>query len=518
MTLVDNDERDATGEASPAQKNGDPVRARNRVRLAEQVHVAVIFAGRQHDLTLPATVPVATVVTSILHTIRDPEDSLLEPDDAGRINPGTMVLRRVNGQPLQREETLQKQNVIDGDLLHLQVGDAEVLLTPIVENASSAIAQILAERRQQVDETITIRFAAVTTAVGVVLTVGLLLNAWRINLARGHDVNIGLAAGGAVMTAALLGIATVAWWRHRQMSVATSLWLSALVTAPAAAVIGTPGPPQAWHAVFGFATVTVLAAALWAWTPAPRGVLAWVSITGGACALMSVLRAIGVQWTYLWVAAMAVALLVLKVSESLAGRMARLPMPEFPTVTGKNVFDPADDIAAQALEAAATTGTPSMAQLTRSAIASNTYLTVVVASTAVFFIGGAIGTITPGQGRWWLSTVYVLMLATILVLAARAFADRAQAMIMVATGLIMMAAVGVTYAKAHAMDPWWSVTMAGAVLALGSSALVIAAVVPKHVFSPLFRKLVEWLEYALIALIPPLCWWLLNWYYLARNR
>ncbi len=517
MTLVDNDERDATAAQSP-QKTGDPIRARNRVRLAELVHVAVIFDGRQHDLTLPATVPVATVVTSILHTIRDPEDSLLQPGEDGRITPGTLVLRRANGQPLLREETLQKQAVIDGDLLHLQVGDAEIVLTPIVENASSATAQILAERRQQVDETITIRFAAVTTAVGVVLTVGLLLNAWRINLARGQDVNIEIAAAAAALTVALVGVATIVWWRHRQVAVSNSLWLSGLVTAPAAAVIGTPGPPQAWHAVFGFATATVLASALWAWTPAPRGLLAWVSITGAASAVMALLRAIGVQWTYLWVAAMAIALLVLKVSEGIAGRMARLPMPEFPTVTGKNVFDPADDIAAQALEAAATTGTPSMGQLTRSATASNTYLTVVVSCTAVFFIGGAIGTITPGQGRWWLSTVYVLILATILVLAARAFADRVQAMIIVATGLIMMAAVGITYAKAHAANPGWSLTIAGAVLALGSSALVIAAVVPKHVFSPLFRKLVEWLEYVLIALIPPLCWWLLNWYYLARNR
>lgn len=517
MTLIeDNDLGTAAPETGP--RKGAAVRPRGQVRLAEQVRVAVIFSGRQHDLTLPATVPVATVVAGILNTICDPADSLLEAGEDGRITPGAVVLRRVNGQALDREEDLQAQGVIDGDLLRLEVGDAEVTLTPIIENASSATAQILSNHRQQIDEAVTFRFAAITAALGVVLTVGLLLNAWRINLAAGHDVNLMLAGAAAVLTAALLATATIVWWRHRELTVATSLWLSALVSAPAAAVIGTPGQPSAWHAVFGFATVTVVASALWALTPAPRGVLAWTAITGGCWALISALHALGVQWGYLWVAVMAIALLVLKLSEGIAGRLARLPMPEFPTVTGKNVFDPADDIAAQALEAAATHGTPSMAQLTRAAIAANTYLTVVIACTAVFFVVGSASTITPGQGRWWLATVYVLMLATILVLAARAFADRVQAIILVATGLIMMAAVGLTYVRANGSGPGWSVAIAAAVLLLGVGALVIAAVVPKHVFSPLFRKLVEWLEYALIALVPPLCWWLLNLYYLARNR
>lgn len=516
MTLVDNNETTAAA-TEPAARKKEPVRPRRRVRLAEQVHVAVIFDGRQHDLTLPATVSVAAVVTGILQTIREPDEELLEPDQLGRITPGSVVLKRANGAPLDRGQTLQQQYVIDGDLLTLEVGDAEVTLTPIVENASSATAQLLHQQRRHVDEATTMRFAAVAAAVGVIATVALLLNAWRINLSNGVDVNLGLAAAAGGLAAALIALGTIVWWRREQLAVATSLWLSALVAAPAAAVIGTPGPPQAWHALFGFATATVLAGALWALTPVWPGLLAWVTLTGGACAVMAGIRALGVQWTYLWVGAMAIALLMLKMSEGAAGRLARLPMPEFPTVTGKNVFDPADDIAAQALEAAARTGTPSMAELQRGAKAANTYLTALVAGTAVFFVGGAAGAITPGHGRWWLTTVYVLMMATILVLAARAFADRVQAMILVAAALTMMVLVGITYVRAsHTV--WMSVAIAGGVLALGMSALIVAAVVPKHVFSPLFRKLVEWLEYALIVLIPPLCWWLLNLYYLARNR
>jgi hypothetical protein len=123
----------------------------------------------------------------------------------------------------------------------------------------------------------------------------------------------------------------------------------------------------------------------------------------------------------------------------------------------------------------------------------------------------------PGHGRWWLSTGYVLIVAAILVLGGRSFADRLQAIIVVATALVMTTLVAVKYAV------WWhSPTMClaagAAILALGIMGLVIAAVVPRHVFSPLFRKLIEWAEYTLIVLVPPAAVWLLNLYYLARNR
>ena len=54
-------------------------------------------------------------------------------------------------------------------------------------------------------------------------------------------------------------------------------------------------------------------------------------------------------------------------------------------------------------------------------------------------------------------------------------------------------------------------------LSLGAAGLIAAAVVPAKVFSPVFRKVIEWIEYLLIVAIPPLAIWLLNLIYLARN-
>jgi type VII secretion integral membrane protein EccD len=222
-----------------------------------------------------------------------------------------------------------------------------------------------------------------------------------------------------------------------------------------------------------------------------------------------------VRMEYLWVGVLAVALAVLTNAQGFAGRMAGIPLPPFPTITGKILFDDADDIAAEALAAAEHSGTPSVAELVEGAAAANTYLTALVASTSVFFVTGAVAVVTPGQGRWWLQLVFVAALATILLLRGRAFTDRTQAVIVVATALVMPTAVAVKYALAE-HNPVLSLVVAAGVLALGVSALVIAAVVPAHVFSPIFRKAVEWLEYALVVAVLPIALWLCNVYYLAR--
>lgn len=65
--------------------------AAERVRLAEQVRVAVLFEGRQHDVTLPASSPVAAVADSlvrVLLTREGSDDGMRKPDDDRMISPG----------------------------------------------------------------------------------------------------------------------------------------------------------------------------------------------------------------------------------------------------------------------------------------------------------------------------------------------------------------------------------------------------------------------------------------------
>lgn len=140
---------------------------------------------------------------------------------------------------------------------------------------------------------------------------------------------------------------------------------------------------------------------------------------------------------------------------------------------------------------------------------------LLVAAVSPFFILGAAGAVTPGHGRWVLATAFVLGIAAILVLGGRALTDRAAAVTVVGTALAMSAALGLKYAlSSH--DRSISLIVAGLIVALGLAALVIAAVVPRRVFSAPFRKIVEWTEYALQVAVFPVALWLLNVYVLAR--
>jgi type VII secretion integral membrane protein EccD len=497
------------------------LRAAEQVRLAEQVRVAVLFGGRQTDVTLPAGTSVAGVVDALLRVFAAGDsgeaDGVRTPDDEGMVSAGEVTLTMIDGRPLDRTQSLAQQGVADGDLLILEAADVEVEFTPIVEAPSSAVAVLNAARLAMVTEKTARVVAGITVAAAAVLATAVLGLAWW----RGVDAGGGWNLWPAGLTAGLgVGLLTAGWlvWRLRADPViAAALWLTALVVLPAAAVMAPPGRPGVWHAVLVGAVAATVAAVLWRLAPAARGLLAWLTITAAAALAMALVHAAGVSLVYVWVAAAALALVVLSNAAMIAGLMAGIPVPPFPTVTGKDTFDDAEHIAREALVAAEHAGTPSVAALARGAAAANTYLTAVVAATAVYFLGAAVGVGVPGRGRWWLATLYVVIVATILVLRGRSFTTRVQAIIVVGTGLVMLAIAAVKYAvvlDGTAVCYW----VAAVVLAVGALAPVIATVVPDRVFSPVFRKLVEWLEYALIFTVIPLTVWLLNLYYLARNH
>ena len=102
-----------------------------------------------------------------------------------------------------------------------------------------------------------------------------------------------------------------------------------------------------------------------------------------------------------------------------------------------------------------------------------------------------------------LATVYVLGMAQILVFGGRALADRAAAVIVVGTALAMTAALGLKYALSPISSD--QSDYRGPAGALGLAALVLAAVVPRRVFSAPLRKGVEWPEYGLQVLLRRSC-------------
>lgn len=509
-------ERRAVGSAAVSTVSEHTgTRSAAHVRLREQVKVAVLFEGRQTDLVLPATEVVATVITQVLTHVSKAGEEPRGPDDDGLIRPGMLVLKRVGGAALNRGQSLREQGITDGALLMLEVDDAEVSFTEVVENASSAIAHLNAQRFKAVTEQTAVTVAAVTAAAAAALMAGLLMWVWHLDHLAGINWPLITPITCGAMAVVLLFGGVAAWWRQHMTVIASGLWAGALMAVGVAGYTAVPGQVGPWHVVLAASLTAAVAVALWALGPAPAVALAWLTAVSIGTGLIALVHALGVAMPYLWVATMVVALVLLKKVEPLSGLLARVPMPSFPTITGKLVFDDAEDIAAEALVAAETEGTPSVDELRRAAAAANGYLQALVAAVSPFFILGAAGAVTPGHGRWVLATAFVLGIAAILVLGGRALTDRAAAVTVVGTALAMSAALGLKYAlSSH--DRSISLIVAGLIVALGLAALVIAAVVPRRVFSAPFRKIVEWTEYALQVAVFPVALWLLNVYVLAR--
>jgi len=123
----------------------------------------------------------------------------------------------------------------------------------------------------------------------------------------------------------------------------------------------------------------------------------------------------------------------------------------------------------------------------------------------------------PHTGQRWLPLLLTVFSAGFLMLRGRSYVDRWQSITLASTAVIIVAAVLVRYAVV--LESTLSMSICAAILVLLPVAgLTAAAVVPNTVYSPLFRKLVEWVEYLCLMPIFPLALWLMNVYAAIRYR
>ena len=123
----------------------------------------------------------------------------------------------------------------------------------------------------------------------------------------------------------------------------------------------------------------------------------------------------------------------------------------------------------------------------------------------------------PRTDQRWLPLLLASFTAGFLMLRGRSYVDRWQAISLAVTSVLIVAAVLVRYALVLQSPVAVGITSAILVL-LPAAGLTAAAVVPNTIYSPLFRKLVEWVEYLCLMPIFPLALWLMNVYAAIRYR
>jgi type VII secretion integral membrane protein EccD len=206
---------------------------------------------------------------------------------------------------------------------------------------------------------------------------------------------------------------------------------------------------------------------------------------------------------------------------SLARWLSGIRLPVFPSATSRWVFEARPDLPTTVVvsEGGRPTleGPASVRDVLGRSERARTFLMGLLVGMGVLVVVCATGLCDPHAGQPWLAVLLAVFTAGFLLLRGRSYVDRWQAITLALTAVIIVAAVVVRYVLV--LSSPIAVTIGVLILVLLPAAgLTAAAVVPNSIYSPLFRKFVEWIEYLCLMPIFPLGLWLMNVYAAIRYR
>ncbi|MGH3967734.1 MAG: type VII secretion integral membrane protein EccD, partial [Mycobacterium sp.] len=206
---------------------------------------------------------------------------------------------------------------------------------------------------------------------------------------------------------------------------------------------------------------------------------------------------------------------------SLSRWLSGIRLPVFPSATSRWVFEARHDLPTTVVVSGGGRPTLEGPASVRDVLArserARAFLMGLLIGMGVLVVVCTAGLCNPHTGERWLPVLLAASTAGFLLLRGRSYVDRWQAITLALTGVIIIAAVVVRYVLVLS-SPAVLAVGAGILVLLPAAGLTAAAVVPNTIYSPLFRKLVEWLEYLCLMPIFPLALWLMNVYAAIRYR
>jgi type VII secretion integral membrane protein EccD len=335
---------------------------------------------------------------------------------------------------------------------------------------------------------------------------------WRLRWAQESALLVPILF--AVAAVCLVGSAAVGARLRAGRAVTDGAAWAAVAAAGLAAVTVPPGEhPGAPH---GFLAAVTLLAGTWLlvrftgryWSAAA----AIITVGFGAAAVALVRMYWDVPGPRIAVTVLIAVLVAVAAAPAVALWLAKVPRQTFGSITGRDIFarapgQPEDTISP------VEEGPPSDVTLTGEQVAaaagrSNTVLTGVLLGVAAVTVPAAWVAVTPDGEREWAQLVVLTVVAAILTLRARAFRDRRHAIILVGTAVTGLIGAAAKYGlHAPPTDTSAALVAAGVALGIAALGLVAATVVPPRIFSPPVRKVVEYTEYILLALVVPFAAW-----------
>jgi len=201
--------------------------------------------------------------------------------------------------------------------------------------------------------------------------------------------------------------------------------------------------------------------------------------------------------------------------------LSGIRLPVFPSATSRWVFEARPDLPTTVSVSGGGSptleGPSSVREVLLRAERARSFLSGLLVGLGVLVVVCTAGLANPHAGQRWLPLLLAGFTAGFLLLRGRSYIDRWQAITLAVTAVTIVAAVVVRYILVLS-SPLSVAVGAGILVLLPAAGLTAAAVVPNTIYSPLFRKFVEWIEYLCLMPIFPLALWLMNVYAAIRYR
>jgi type VII secretion integral membrane protein EccD len=482
--------------------------------------VVGIMAGEgvQIGVLLDANAPVSVMTDPLLKVINSRLRELGETplESSGR---GRWALCLVEGTPLRATQSLTEQDVYDGDRLWIRFVPDTEHRSQVIEHISTAVSANLSKRFASIDPVVAVQVGASMVASGVVLASGV-LGWWRWHHNSWLTTIFTSIIGALVLAVAMLLLMRAKTDADRR--VADILLLSGIVPITVAAAAAPPGPVGSPNAVLGFGVLTVAATLALKFTGRRLSIYTAIVTVSALATIASLARMVAATSAVTMLSCLLLtSVLLYHAAPALSRRLAGIRLPVFPSATSRWVFEARPDLPTTVVRSEGgpptLEGPASVRDVLLQAERARSFLSGLLVGLGVLVVVCLSALCNPHTSERWLPLMLATFTAGFLLLRGRSYVDRWQAITLATTGVVILAAVLVRYALVLSSPLAVSVSAAILVL-LPAAGMTAAAVVPNTIYSPLFRKFVEWFEYLCLMPIFPLALWLMNVYAAIRYR
>jgi type VII secretion integral membrane protein EccD len=474
--------------------------------VPESVSIYVLANSCLVALTVPAAAPLSQLVDPVVERVntRLASQGAQRLPDRVRYEFAWIDHTQISDKP---NATLASCGVRRGYILQLVPAGSAIRYVPRNENVASALAGYLRGAVTPVTPQ-TAHAVGVSAIIVAALSVTGLL--WRSRL--------GVGSCGVTCGAVLAGVAALAWlavlltarrWpeftRARDGFAATGIVVTAAAIAALPPQIGVPNLFAATVAVAAL-TGAVIARIKRYWAAATAVIcLCVLGAVASFVAMFSPLHGYQVG-----AAGLVVALALIMRAPAIGLIMARIPRQPFRSVRNRDMFARAEgqphDTVSPVEDDAADPTMLSTEQVATAADRSRSVLVGVCLAVAVIQVICAWLAVVPHEHHPLLTIVFVCGVALEVIIAARRFNDRVQAVLLVWSSLLALMAIGAKYAWCTpAADVNEIARYAGLAVVPAVVVFAIGTAGWQHLASPNTRKAVEWFGYVLLVVVVLLC-------------